>query len=234
MTNRTDQPEPRPRDATSPRRPVERALPATLIERLRIEVAKSGEASARLARELDERFHIQRDHGISRRRLRNFLAKLIVRVSAGTASDNPVEDGVTGGDSSDSFACRLRNHRVRQASVASILDKTFGKLAECAPDLWGHRAYLMLVGVVYERLAINEKDVSTEELVSLAKVIAENRRLEVRLRELGETQRDNGQATTPNGPLPDHFGDIVRRVYGTNFAEVAQAQPTDQAQASGH
>ena len=90
----------------------------------------------------------------------------------------------------------------------------------------------MLVGMVYERLAINEEDVSTEELVALAKVIAENRRLEVRLRELGETQRDNDQATTPEGPLPDHFGDIVRRVYGTNFAEAAQTRPTDRARAS--
>ena len=232
MTSRTDQPEPRPRKATSPRRPVERVLPATMIERLRIEVRQSGEASARLARELDQRFHIERDHGITRRRLRNFLAKLVAGMNAGGASENSVENEVIDKDPPDSFAHRLRNHRVRQASVASILDKTFGKLAECAPDLWGHRAYLMLVGMVYERLAINEEDVSTEELVALAKVIAENRRLEVRLRELGETQRDNGKATTPEGPLPDHFGDIVRRVYGTNFAEAAQTRPTDRARAS--
>ena len=232
MTSRTDQPEPHPRKATSPRRPVERVLPATMIERLKIEVRQSGQASARLVRELDQRYHIERDHGITRRRLRNFLAKLVAGMNAGGASENSVENEVIDKDPPDSFAHRLRNHRVRQASVASILDKTFGKLAECAPDLWGHRAYLMLVGMVYERLAINEEDVSTEELVALAKVIAENRRLEVRLRELRQPESDNGQATAPEGPLPDHFGDIVRRVYGTNFAEAAQTRPTDRARAS--
>ena len=42
--------------------------------------------------------------------------------------------------------------RRRQVSVAAILDETFGELAKCDPDLWERRAYLMLIGLVYEKL----------------------------------------------------------------------------------
>jgi hypothetical protein len=253
MPSRAQQPEPRPAKARS-RRPIARVLPATLLERLRTEVREAGEASARLTRELDERYGIERDHGVSRRRLRRFLTKLAARQDGEDMTDEGVNAcavfGDTGSkaddrggekaagdvtpadrDSPESFHRRLRNHRVRQASVASILDKTFGKLAECAPDLWAHRAYLMLVGVVYERLAINEEDVSTEELVALAKVVAENRRLEVRLREMDKPEADNGRASPRKGALPDHFGDIVRRVYGTNFHADSQAGAYDGEQA---
>ncbi|MDO8630534.1 MAG: hypothetical protein Q7R41_08570, partial [Phycisphaerales bacterium] len=36
--------------------------------------------------------------------------------------------------------------RRRQASVAVILDRTFGSMAKCNPELWERRAYLMLMG----------------------------------------------------------------------------------------
>ena len=112
---------------------------------------------------------------------------------------------------------KVRAHRRRQASVAAILDRTFGQLAKCSPNLWERRAYLMLIGLVYERLATNEEEISTDELVSLAKVLAENRRAEARLREHQRTE-EAPQDTPPRaGELPNAFADVVRQVYGTNF-----------------
>jgi len=115
----------------------------------------------------------------------------------------------------------LAEHRRRQASVAKILDDTFGELAKYDPTLWERRAYLMLVGVVHERLATEQHELPTDELVALAKALAENRRAANRAGEVALTNEDQ-KGQERDGPLPDNFADIVRRVYGTNFHD-----PTD-------
>ena len=97
-------------------------------------------------------------------------------------------------------------------------------MAECSPDLWGRRAYLMLVGLVYERLAAGHDEVPTEEIVALAKVLAENRRVEVRLQEMDGRKRTESESDSGSGPLPERFGEIVREVYGTNFQHTGDAQ----------
>ena len=117
----------------------------------------------------------------------------------------------------DRWPERLRAHRTRQASVASILDAAFGCLADCSPELWERRAYLMLVGMVYERLGAGEQEIPTDELVALAKVLAENRRVEVRSRAGDSPGRAVEPGARNDGPLPERFADIVRQVYGTNF-----------------
>lgn len=114
----------------------------------------------------------------------------------------------------DSSPDRMRTHRRRQASVAMILDKTFGELAESDAQLWDHRAYLMLVGLVYERLATNEKELSTDELVALAKILAENRRADARRPPCKQTTDEEKAPTKNDGPLPKPFADAVREVYG--------------------
>ena len=117
---------------------------------------------------------------------------------------------------------QLQEYRARQVSVAAILDAVFGPLAQCAPDLWERRAYLMLVGMVYERLAGDEDEVSTADLVSLAKVLAEIRRAHSRYPLAADpASADNSDDDAPAGPapgrLPDRLADLIRQVYGTNF-----------------
>lgn len=112
---------------------------------------------------------------------------------------------------------KVQGHHRRQASVAAILDQTLGHFAKSDPGLWERRAYLMLVGLVYERLATNEEEISTDDLVTLAKVLAENRRAEARAQgnhRLSETPESLKFST---GKLPDHLADVVRQVYGTNL-----------------
>ena len=126
--------------------------------------------------------------------------------AASATTDPPAIDGST-----------LAAFRRRQASVAAILDETFGRLAESDPELWERRAYLMLMGTVYERLAGSSVDISTDELIALAKALAENRRVEARARDgKCDTAPD---VTTENGSLPERFSDIVRQIYGTNFCD---------------
>jgi hypothetical protein len=112
---------------------------------------------------------------------------------------------------------KLQTHRERQVSVAKILDATFGPLAECNTGLWDRRAYLMFVGMVYERLAYGEKEIATDELAALAKILAECRRA-AGSREGGERNKDSGEEEAPrSGQLPEQFASAVRQVYGTNF-----------------
>ncbi|MEK6799417.1 MAG: hypothetical protein AABZ12_10660 [Planctomycetota bacterium] len=123
-------------------------------------------------------------------------------------------DATSTGNAPD--AGKLEAHRERQAMVAKILDATFGQWASIHPDLWERRAYLMLVGMVYERLATSEAELSTSELVALAKALAENRRVEARAE---AKTRDDAENETPAEPaeLPSGFGQVVRNVYGANW-----------------
>lgn len=115
---------------------------------------------------------------------------------------------------------KLADHRRRQLSVAKILDSTFGRLDECDPGLWSRQACWLLVGIIYERLATNEFEIDTPELVALAKALTEGRRQEPRSGETGPS-KGPGRRGKPDAPepgeLPPHFGTLVRRIYGANF-----------------
>ncbi len=115
----------------------------------------------------------------------------------------------------DDWEGKVRAHRCRQASVAKILSRTFGQFAKSNPELWERRAYLMLVGLMYERLAVNEQEISTDELTALSRALAEQRRAEAQARDGRGAETD--QAENRDGALPQDFADIVRQVYGTNF-----------------
>jgi len=175
-----------------------------VARRLPPEVKCAVESAVREARSLtdvvisriDQRFELRQKYAISRPGLTRFLRRL----------RNP--DVPT--------AHRVAAQRRRQGSISVILNKTFGKFAKSNPELWERRAYLMLVGLLYERLATNEKEISTEELVSLSKMLAENRRVEARSR---DGRADPASPGIGDEGLPEEFEDAVRRVYGTNLDE---------------
>ena len=70
---------------------------------------------------------------------------------------------------------------------------------------------------MYEKLATNEEELSTDELIALAKALAENRRANVRPSSSKGQPSDNTEATPSTGELPGRFADAVRQVYGTNL-----------------
>lgn len=140
---------------------------------------------------------------------------------------SPVPDAAGG---ERDWPLRVRDHRRRQASVAAILDETFGRFAQSDPVLWDRRAYLMLVGIVYERLACDESTIATDELISLAKLLAESRRADTHARdgasaaEKAEGSRGAaGAVDAKRHGLPDEFGEVVRQVYGTKMPGVEGA-----------
>lgn len=199
----------------SRRPPIAKRLPQAITEQLRRAVSDTGGVTASMTEELDQRWSIQRRFDVSRRQLRNYLTKL----QGEKGLEKPEASPRHLRENERNWQEKLRTHRHRQASVASILDATFGRFADSHPELWDRRAYWMLVGLVYERIATNEADLSTEELVALAKVLAEARRIEVRLHERGPSKENEESVTVGEGDLPVRFADVVRQVYGTNVAQ---------------
>lgn len=196
---------------------IDRVLPPKLIDEIRDAVSGHRRSTKALTNGIDRRFSISAAYGVSTGQLQRFLRRLIKPRPA--AETNRTQRAT---DDEPQWERKLSAHRRRQASVGAILERTFGRFAESNPELWERRAYLLLVGMTYARLATGEDDVSTDELVKLAKALAENRKVEARSREREELRRERG-SDDPARPLPEHFGALVRRVYGTNFHSPAEA-----------
>ncbi len=123
----------------------------------------------------------------------------------------------------------VASHRLRQASVAAILDQLFGPFGASDPKLWERRAYLLLVGSVYDRLA-TDAELSTDELVKLASVLAESRRSKSSKASSGPVDGEpamNASRDGGNGRLPDRFADMVRDLYGANVDDERTSTTND-------
>ncbi len=195
--------------------PIDRMLPKSVLVELQRAARSTAESTPALASRLQRELKTTEQYGVSRRRLQNYLKRYRNARSAGPP--DRTDEKQQASDTRDGTEQLVGDHRRRQESVAAILDQTFGQSAKCKPELWDRRAYLMLVGLVYEKLATNEYGIATNELVALAKVLAENRRVEARL--VGEQSSASGDADRQptSQRLPENFADIVRQVYGTNF-----------------
>lgn len=77
---------------------------------------------------------------------------------------------------------------------------------------WPNRAYLMLVGSIYCRMATEGDLPPTEELIDLAKALAENRRAVAR--DAGEDWERAGLRPSVRSAGPGAFADAIREIYG--------------------
>lgn len=189
--------------------PLDKLLPDDVRARF-VEAAESSTLSdAKVAAAVDEEHEISTRFDITRRRLAGYVKRIRER------SEKPPTVRT---------AARTKAFRRRQRSVAAILDSVFGPLAKCEPDLWERRAYLMLVGTMYERLALNEDELSTDELVKLAKVLAENRRVESRLRPEEASNSENG-AEREEDLISARVARGIRDVYGVDLVSMQTEEP---------
>lgn len=103
---------------------------------------------------------------------------------------------------------KLVEYRARLAAVADILNNVFGEFEKQNPALWEHRTYLMMVGVIYERLVLYGADLPTDDVVDLAKVLTAYRRAEH-----GKSPT-TAHPTEPETPLVEQVADAARELYG--------------------
>ncbi len=203
----------------SRRRPVEALIGKDVLTEIRSAATALAAAEDRAhittaeAAQLAERYEVEERYGLTKRRLFNYLKRV-----AGSSMASTETEGSPKSESSDDWERRQTDHRLRQMSVATILDRTLGTATRCDPDLWERKAYLLLIGIVYERLATNEHEIPTDELVKLAKALAENRRAEAR-RCGASTGRDATDPPPTDQPMPSDVADMVRHLYGVELED---------------
>lgn len=129
---------------------------------------------------------------------------------------NAIGDSTTADTSTRTLGAaegKLGALRRRQRSIGAILENLFGNPDRWKPNVWGRRAYWLIAGLIYERLAITENEIETDELIGLAKILAENRKLELLERESRGPKRrrhTRAQGDIVSGKLAR----AIRDVYG--------------------
>jgi len=106
----------------------------------------------------------------------------------------------------------LPEHHERLHSIGGILDGMFGKLKDCPKELWDQRAFLMIVGLVYEKLSAKENRISLKEITTLGRILAEQRRSRTSGAHRPRRKKKSGAVSSE---LPEAFGQAVKRLYGT-------------------
>lgn len=187
-----------------------RRIPAEVLREIDAVLADRPRITKTFVETVDARFSICGRFGLVHDELGELLRErrrvVLSRASGAEAEEGSGAGGVT-----------LREYRARQLSVAAILDSVFGKLAKCDPSLWERRAYLLLVGMVYERLAASPDEVETDELVKLAKALASARRAIAKGPAKGPVAEGQAEASLVDedaGELPPRLARAVRMVYG--------------------
>ena len=230
------------------------AVPSAVQARLDESLRQDGRSPERLA-ELYELYALDREFGVTRVQFQRYARGVTNQTSAPAAPTQVANDGHDVHASSRSTDCNgtdTRNRRParrsrragttslgrkafheRMKAIGEIVDSTFGALATHQPDLWGHGAYLMLVGSVVACLAERHTELSTSELATLSKILTEQRSLTLKQAEADRKLADQQSKATAehssldaagNGDaqprkLPAHFGDVVRQIYGTSFQD---------------
>ena len=80
---------------------------------------------------------------------------------------------------------------------------------------------MMILAIVYEKLATNEDEISTDELVALAKAFAEIRRAESSSREFRRSNPSREPAEGRDSDDGQPMTQAVRDLYGTSLDHAA-------------
>ena len=167
-------------------------MPAVVRRELDKEIVSVSEVTVAWLARLDEKFRLRLKYGVTASGLRG----LVFRMRAKHGEE-------------------IKSLHDRQEWVGKVLKELLGEKGKDNPHLLGQHAYLAMVSVLFERLTTKGKDISTEELAALSKMLAEQRRAEA------QSSRGRNEVEAPaakgEGELPEDFGEVVKQIYGTNF-----------------
>jgi hypothetical protein len=107
-------------------------------------------------------------------------------------------------------------HR-RWKRARAIISEALEADGEHDPQIWERGAYQLWLWLVVEQLVIRRDDVDLGDLSAISKMLHDQRKLS--LEELKRCHQATDQSNTKvhSTKLPEHFGDLVRQIYGTNF-----------------
>ena len=117
-----------------------------------------------------------------------------------------------------------RDFRRRMSCAGQLVREVFGLDHETDSALVTRDAYLIVVSRIIRALASGEQELSTGELASLSKALAEHRRLDISQMEVErrfpeQVSNDDTLESGAARPLPAGFGRMVEQIYGTNPAD---------------
>lgn len=197
-------------------------LPLDLQEKFAQQVSQYDRISRLLVQKFDGEHDICETYHVNHNQFQRYLKRLQLRLVK-QKKPKTTKDKSTEKQSGE----QLQARRERQAEISDVLQKIFGNIADLEPRLWSHRAFLMLMGLTYERLSANENELSTDELVKLTKALGDACRVQPQIKTKNTTAEPGRKEIDP---LPKKFAEIVRRVYGTNLNAADQAQPIEGTQ----
>jgi hypothetical protein len=108
----------------------------------------------------------------------------------------------------------LFTYRERQSSTASVLVDVLGPLTDAAPQLWSQRTFLLLVMKIYERLMMDEGQLTSKEMQEIARSLEGLARAASR-RSPGRSPHAEPELSAES--IVGRMGAAVRDVYGTQF-----------------
>jgi hypothetical protein len=126
----------------------------------------------------------------------------------------------------------VQTFRKRMHYVGLIIRELIGAHRSADPALFTRHAYLIVMSRIIEALSDEKNNLSTTELASLSKVLAEQRRLDISQMEIERrfpkvdsdpNARDGSDARS----LPEDFDHIVEQIYGTNLDGSNQSGETN-------
>ncbi len=121
---------------------------------------------------------------------------------------------------------RHEGWRSRLGAAGQVVDALFGQAERTHAEQLCNAAYLHLMAAVVQALQENTEEIPTAELVKLSKIIAEQRAVaakerDVELKNAKRSQSAGGdeQPKPSRTGLPENFDDIVRRIYGVDVKD---------------
>ncbi len=116
----------------------------------------------------------------------------------------------------------VQTFRKRMHYVGLIIRELIGTHRSADPALFTRHAYLIVMSRIIEALSDRQNNLSTTELASLSKVLAEQRRLDISQMEIERRfpkvdPDGNAPDRSDARSLPKDFDHIVEQIYGTNL-----------------
>ncbi len=188
---------PTPARTRPSKRGIEDRLRGTILKDVEKEIISVEEVTKAWLKYLDAKFGLREKYGVTESGLRGLVLRVRMRRER-----------------------ELNERRGRQLSAMELIKALLGQNGEKdAPQILGHHAYLAIVASLFERLT-NHKDITTEELAALSRMLAEQRRAQAQSSRAGCVAE--APAAGVGGEAQEDIGESVKRVYGTNFREPSE------------
>ena len=95
-----------------------------------------------------------------------------------------------------------------------------GQSEDHDPRIWERGVYQLWLWLVVERLVVRRDELDVSELSVISKMLHDQRKLSLdEAKQQSKTDPEQGNGAAPSARLPEHFGEIVRQIYGTNFQD---------------